>query len=335
MRLRLHQLLAAATAVCLGVATAVAAPVRIGVPEKDNIQYLSLWVALGGGFFQAEGLEVEVVYSEAANLSAGLLTQNRADVALLQPPIYLGMIAQQIPIVLFANLLANDPINLVVRADVAAKIKLNPSAPLRERLRALKGLRVGVAPEPVRRLRMLYAHAGMDADTDLKITTLRADEHTAAFVAGSVDALYTHTPFLEDLLVGHGTVMVANQSSGEVAPLSNGQIHSLAAMKTYAQAHPEIIAAVTRAIARAQALLSQDATAAAQALAKAGIPAPTPKHLATIVDLYRGAVPATPEVSAAAIERNVTLYPGRPSLPDFSKVRAADYLLNSSPPKHD
>jgi hypothetical protein len=51
-----------------------------------------------------------------------------------------------------------------------------------------------------------------------------------------------------------------------------------------------------------------------------------PQHLETIVNLYRHAVPATPRVSAAAVERNARLYPARPAMPDFTKVRAADFV---------
>ena len=76
-----------------------ASPVRIGVPERENIQYISLWVALGAGYLQAEGLEPELVVAPVPNQSGQLLLQGEADVALLQPPVYLGMIAQQHPIV--------------------------------------------------------------------------------------------------------------------------------------------------------------------------------------------------------------------------------------------
>jgi ABC-type nitrate/sulfonate/bicarbonate transport system substrate-binding protein len=91
--------------------TATTTAVRVGVPERENIQYLSLWVALGAGYLQAEGLDVQLVVAAAGNQSGQLLLQNQADVALLQPPVYLGLIAQQRPIVLFANLLAG-PIDM-------------------------------------------------------------------------------------------------------------------------------------------------------------------------------------------------------------------------------
>ena len=212
-------------------AVAAAATIRIGVPERDNIQYLTLWTAVGAGYFEREGLDVQLVFAPAANQIGQLLLTKQADIALLQPPIYLGLIAQQRPIVLFANLLSNDPINLVVRSDVAARLKLDASAPLVERLKAMKGLRIGVANEPPRRLRVLFALAGMDADRDIQMKIVRAEEQIAAYTSGAVDALYTHTPFLEDALVAHGALLLVNQSAGEVVPLSNGEIHSLAAMK--------------------------------------------------------------------------------------------------------
>lgn len=316
-------------ATLLMVNGAVAQPVRIGIPERDNLQYLSFWVAQGAGLFQAEGLAVETVIADVPNQSGLMLMRGRVDVALLQPPVYLGLIAERQPFVLFASLLANEPINLIVRADIAAKLQLDPRAPLADRLKAIKGLRIGVAPEPPRRLRVLFAYAGMNADQDVHIVLRRGEDQIEALTSGAVDALYTHTPFLEDALVRLGAVMLVNQSSGEIPPLANGQIHSLGATRAYVEAHADVILKVTRAIARAQQLLHRDTAAAVAALRAAGLPAPTPQHLQTIVELYRPAVPDTPAVSAAAVERNATLYPARPTMPDFTTVRAADYVATS------
>src|SRR5262249_13679346 len=138
-----------------------------------------------------------------------------------------------------------------------------------------------------------------------------------------------HTPYLEEALVDLGALLLINQSAGEVGPLGGGQIHSLATTRQYADAHPDVVLAVTRAIARAETLLHRDAAAAAQAMMEAGMMPATPKHLATIVDLYRAAVPTTPRVSAAAVERNATLYPARPAMPDFTQVHVADFLAPS------
>jgi iron complex outermembrane recepter protein len=306
---------------------ATAATIRLAVPERENIQYLTLWVAVGADYFRSEGLDVELVVADAPNQAGRLLLDKHADIALLQPPIFLGLMGQQQPIVLFANLLANDPINLVVRPDVATRLHLDPHAPLADRLKALRGLRIGVANEPPRRLRVLFAAAGMDADHDIDMRIIPAEGQITAFTVGAVDALYTHTPYLEDAIVAHGAVLLINQSAGEVAPLGGGQIHSLATTREFADVHPEVVAAVTRAIARAERLLHSDPEASAQALVNAGIPQPTQQHISTIVSIYRMAVPETPRVSVAAVERDALLYPSRPAPPDFTKVKASDFLM--------
>jgi len=38
------------------------------------------------------------------------------------------------------------------------------------------------------------------------------------------------------------------------------------------------------------------------------------------------AVPQTPRISVTGIERDVTLYPAHPVAPDFSRVKATDYV---------
>lgn len=315
--------------VALSVNAASAQPVRIGIPERNNLQYMSFWVAQGAGLFKAEGLDVEIVIPDAANQSGMILMQNRVDVSLLQPPVYLGLIAEQHPFALFASLLANDPINLIVRADVAKRFKIDPKAPIADRLKAITGLRIGVAPEPPRRLRVLASHFGMDADRDLQIVIRHAEDQLEAFTTDAVDALYTHTPFLEDAIVRFDALMVVNQSSGEVPPLANGQVHALGATKAYIAAHPDVIAKVTRAIARAQQMIHHDSAATIAALRNAGIESPSAKHLETILNLYRPAIPQTPRVSAALVEKNSSLYPARPTMPDFTKVKAADFVNTS------
>jgi iron complex outermembrane receptor protein len=141
-----------------------------------------------------------------------------------------------------------------------------------------------------------------------------------------VDALYAHTPVLEDALVRLNAMLIVNQSGGEVRPLRDGQIHALGATRDYVAEHPDVIRRITSAIARAQQMLHDDPNAAASALASAGVTEPSPRHLETIVGLYGPAVPRTPRVSATAVERSANLYPARSTMPDFTKIRAADFI---------
>lgn len=43
------------------VTRAATVPVRVLIPDADNLQYLSFWIALGAGYFRDEGLAVRIV----------------------------------------------------------------------------------------------------------------------------------------------------------------------------------------------------------------------------------------------------------------------------------
>lgn len=303
-----------------------ATTVRLIVPDPDNLQYLNLWVALGAGFFKEAGLDVQVVVPPNSGTPAQFLLQGGGDVALLQSATYIQMIAQRQPILVFANLLQNDPINLLVRKDVAEARKLNPDAPLVERLKGLQGLKVGVAPNPPTRLRILFASAGMDIDRDIQMVIL-GDERQQAFEGNPIDALYAHTPFLEKALVEQGAVMLVNQSRGDIPELAGLAGHSLVTTRQFAAAKPEVVLALTRGVYRAQQLIHADLKASADALFRSGVPGLERRRVDTLLSIYQPAIPNTPEVSVAAIlKSNKNFFQATQGPADLSKINLADYI---------
>jgi NitT/TauT family transport system substrate-binding protein len=301
-------------------------PVRIEVPSTNNLQFFTLWVALGAGFFQKEALEPHVVVAATPRSTGNLLFKGEADVALLPPPMFLGMMAEEKPILLFASLLANEPINLIVRREIAEARTIRPDAPLRERLRAIAGLKLGLAGEVAPRLRTVFASVGMNADKDMQLVVVPGPAQLQAFADGTIDVLFAHTPYLETALVKHRAILIADNSSGEVAALAGGQIHALATTREEARANPALIGAVARAIARAQTLIHSDPKATVDAILSSGVAGSDRAQLTAIVAIYAAAVPETPAISLAGIERDANLYPAHPRAPDFARVRAADYV---------
>ena len=307
-------------------AQAARTPVRIEVPGARNLQFITLWVALGAGFFQAEGLEPKVLVDSTPRDAGQLLLRGDADVALLQPPMFLGLMAEEKPILLFASLLANEPINLVVRKEIAEARHLLANAPLRERVEAIRGLRVGVAGEPPPRLRALFASVGLDAERDIELVIVRGPEQVRALAERRVDALFSHTPYLETALVKHGAVLLVETSSGEVPALADGQVHALATTRALAREKSDLVLSVTRAILRAQRLIHSDLKATVDALIASGAAGPERALTEAIAAVYGPAVPQTPAVSLPGIERAATLYPAHPRAPDFSRVHASDFV---------
>jgi NitT/TauT family transport system substrate-binding protein len=301
-------------------------PVVIEVPSKTNLQFFTLWVALGSGFFQEEGLEPRLIVDETPRNAGRYLLNGQADVALLQPPMFLGRIAEEKPIVLFASLLANEPINLVLRKEIAEARKISGRAALRDRLEAMKGLRIGVAGEPPPRLRALFASAGIDADRDIQLVIVDGHGQVQAFADRKVDGLFAHTPYLETALVNYQAVLVADTSGGEVPLLTDGQIHALATTRENADKKRDMVAAVTRAIYRAQKRIHSDPKATVDAILASGATTADRSLVEAIAAIYGPAVPQTPKISLLGMERDATLYPAHPTAPDFTRVKAADYV---------
>jgi NitT/TauT family transport system substrate-binding protein len=313
-------LLASATA-----APAALTPVRIEVPGAKNLQFFNLWVALGAGYFQQEGLDARILVARGPRTTGELLFKGEADAALLPPPMFLGMMAEGKPIVLFASLLANEPINLIVRKEIAAERKLSSATSLAGRLQAIKGLRIGLASEVSPRLRALAVSANVDADKDFRLTVVPGPDQLEAFATGRVDALFAHTPYLETALVQQGAVLVAETSGGEVSELANGQIHALATTRAIAKNNAKLIQSVTRAIYRAQRLIHSDPKATVDALLASGV-ASDRALTEALVAVYGQAVPPTPKISLSGIERDAILYPAHPRAPDFAHVHASDFV---------
>ena len=300
--------------------------VRIEVPGANNLQFFTLWVAVGARLFQAEGLEPKIVVAAGPRSTGTLLFRGEADVALLPPPMFLGMMAEDRPVRLLASLLANEPINLVVRKEVAEARGLSARAALAQRVQAIKGVKIGLAGEVTPRLRALAKTASLDADKDFRLVTVPGPGQVQAFADGTVDALFAHTPYLETALVRYGAVLVVQTSNGEVPELADGQVHALATTAARAAENPDLIRRVTRAIYAAQRLIHSDQRATVDAIIASGATKADRAMVDAIVAVYGPAVPQTPRISLTGIERDAVLYPAHPRAPDFTKVKAADYV---------
>jgi len=300
--------------------------IRVVVPTNNNLQFLSFWTALGAGYFEDEGIEIQTIFPPFPDRAGQVMLNGQADIAVLPPPMYLPLIAAEEPVRVFANLIEDDQINLIVREEFAADNGLSTDLPLRDRLEAIRGLKVGVAPGPPTRLRVLFETVGMDADTDIEMVITHGADQNGVFGDGSVDALYAHTPFLEEALNNQSAVILVNQSAGEVPGLNDRQSHSLVATRTFISENRDDVVALTRAVRRAQQLIHEDQDAVVAALLSSGIPGLERDLLETIVSVYAPAIPDSPIVSIGGIERAVELYPDHQPKPDLTGVDVADYV---------
>ncbi len=287
---------------------------------------MNFWIALGAGYFEAEDLQVQPISPPRPDAAGRFLMMGSGDVAILPGPMVVDLIGEGQPFAVFANLLTNDPINLVLRKEVADQMDISPNAPLKEKLQALKGIKIGVAAGPITRLRILFQSVGLNADEHLEIVTVGGPSQNSHFGEGRVDALYAHTPFLETALVRQDAVTFIDQSGGEVPDLAGRQIHFMVALRSYIDENSNKVEKLTRAIFRAQELAGSDVDATIAALRVSGIQGFDEELITTIVEIYDQALPTTPAVSVEGMEFLLRIYPDHKQAPDLTGVDFSQYV---------
>ena len=329
--LRLVVLVVALAALLCPASAFARTPLKVLVPEKDNLQYLVFWVAKATGAFDRQGIDLEVIVAPPATAGGGtppvegMLENGEADAAVLAPSVYLRMIGAKAPIVLVANLFKNEPYALVVRRESAEARNISAALPLHDRVAGLKGATIGYPPAAYARLRALLASQGLDIDKDVHAKVLLARAQNDAFKDKALDAALLATPHLEKAVTSDGAVVMVNLARGEAPELASRQTHVLAVSRRTWQERRELINAVASAIAEAERLIHSAQGETVDALAKA-FPGRDRRELETIVALYEPAVPATPEVRAEDIAPALSLVPEGVPKPDLAGVDLAPFV---------
>jgi ABC-type nitrate/sulfonate/bicarbonate transport system substrate-binding protein len=304
-----------------------AEPIEVILPETGNLQYLAFWVAAG-----SSDVDLKLRVAETPGDTPKLVDPAAAQLFVLPPPILLQLLADGAPLVAVANLLRNDPIDLIVKREVARARKLDAALPLKERLERMRGLKLGVAPGPIPRLRTLYQSVGLPVP---EVVTLMGQEQNGALADGKVEALYAHTPYLERALMQQDCVVVVNQAGGEVPELASRQIHTLVANDKMLREKRPTVDKMIAAIAHAERLIHHDRAAALAALFRA-LP---PKDAAAralaekLFDLYANAIPEDPAVSVEGLKGALTFYPASKRPPDLSHLDWARHVLTPTRPR--
>ena len=278
----------------------------------------------GGGDSETSG-DHDHEATGGSEITGHFLLEGKGEVAVLPPPQYIDLIAEREPILVVANLLQNDPINVVIRGSVLEERNLSPSDPLDEKVKGLQGLRVGVAPGPVARLRVLLESQGL-SEEDIEIVRLPGPDQNQAFADSLVDVLYAHTPYMETVLVEQGAVLLIDQSGGEVPELANRQIHSLVTTQSFADAQPQLLVAMIRAIHHAQQLIHTDLDGTARSLFSSGVDGLEQPLLDTLLPIYEPAIPEIPGVTIEGIEIAHRLFPASHTAPDLSGIDLGDFV---------
>jgi NitT/TauT family transport system substrate-binding protein len=237
--------------------------------------YAPFYAAAALGAYEAEGLDVRIEASPDAARTMQTLISGHGDVS-WGGPLRLMEARQRRPAhepIVFCEVVGRDPFFLVGR-----------EANTEFRLADLAGKRLAVTtevPTPWLCLQHDLRLAGVDPATISLAPPQTMAQNAAALCAGEVDAIQIFMPFAESLVEsGAGHIWHAAADRGPTA------YTTLNTTRQYAQAHPDVLLAMCRAMYRTQKwIASHDGRALATAIASyfPDIPAGT---LAAAYDRY-------------------------------------------------
>lgn len=250
-----RKLIAAATLAALTVAGASAQDLKkvtYAVATADlNVGYPFATLPKALGYFEEEGLDVDVVPGQSSAATVQLLLTGRADVGVAQPdPVMIQRSTANIPLVSVYPVSRRGTNRLIVL----------PDSPIQS-IADLAGKTVGVGDlgsGSVNYLRAKLAESGLSMNDVSLIATGYGTPGHEALKNGTVDASISFTGGIARQVVAGYTVRMLPVSAEE----ENYYSYNLFATEPYIAANPDVIEGLGRAMAKATVFLKNNPEAA-------------------------------------------------------------------------
>lgn len=255
-----HLAIAATTTALIGASAAASLAqdlkkVTYAIATADlNVGYPFATLAKALGYFEEEGLDVEIVPGQSSAATAQLLLTGRADVGVAQPdPVMIQRANSKIPLVSFYA---------VSRRGTNVFVVL-PDSPLQS-VKEFKGKKVGVGDlgsGSVTYLRARLIDEGLTMNDVQLVATGYGTPGFEALKNGVVDLSVSFTGGVARMKVAGYEMRMLPQSEAE----KNQYSYNLFATEDYIAENPDIIRGIGRATAKATVFLKNNPEAAVRA----------------------------------------------------------------------
>ena len=281
-----------------------------------NVGYPFATLAKALGYYEEEGLDVEIVPGQSSATTAQLLLSGRADIGLAQPdPVVIQRANNRIPLVSFYAVCRRGTNRFVV----------NPDSPIQS-VRDLKGKKVGVndlGSGGVIYLRARLKEAGMSANDVQLMTVGYGTPFYEALKNHNVDAEVSFTGGIARQQMAGYAVRMLPATPDEM----NQYSFNLFATQSFIDKNPDVIARMGRAVTKATVFLMTNPEAAVHIFWKQ-YPDRAPKDLNNPKALQNDLAIIKAEIrEMAADELPVNFKWGSQDAATFAKIQA--YLADA------
>lgn len=219
-----------------------------------SFSFLPTYYARAAGFYAAEGLDVQQIATRGGGPDLVALMSGDVQFNIGAGTYQIGAVRAGRKIKLVYNYYNRNLIQIVLSKKVQERIGVSPTAPLKERLAALKGLKLGMTrPGALTdfQWRHLMREGGLGPD-DAQIVAIGGGAALlAALERDQIDA-YAISPPIDLIGISRGAgVMWVNNASGDDPSMDPFMFQSVVATEEYAKANPQIVRGFVRATKKA------------------------------------------------------------------------------------
>jgi NitT/TauT family transport system substrate-binding protein len=219
----------------------------------DSVAYVAVDYARVAGFYAAEGLAVEQIISRGGGPDVAALVSGDVEFNTAAPSYQLNTIRQGRDVILIDNYIKSMNQSLVVSSDAAKRAGVSSDAPTADRLKALKGMTLGITQPGAmtdQHIRFLLRKGGVEVK-DVKLVAIgSAQALMSALETKQIDG-FAISLGPDRTAVARGAVMWVDNLRGDVGGLSPFPMVNLYTTKRYADANPQIVRKLVRATQRA------------------------------------------------------------------------------------
>ena len=275
-----------------------------------GMSFLLQYIAIGGGFYKQEGLEPESVDVSSGTRQAAAVMGGSAEITQVGFAHTMHAVGRGGALVGISTAFDVYPIALVLSNDAIKRLGITDTMSLDDKIKRVKGVRIGITSPGSSTdefMRTIMLVGGMDPSRDVQLQPIGIGAPmVAAMQAGSTDGFAFMSPFTNIAVTRGIGQIIADPITGELPEYRDVPYQVITTSRATLAAKRPLLLHVVRALTWAMQFAHQDIEGSRR-IARTFFQDTPEAEFNTAFDNYIRAVPATPIISQAQVEKTVQM----------------------------
>jgi NitT/TauT family transport system substrate-binding protein len=271
-----------------------------------SLAYIQSYIAQQKGYFAEAGFAPQIIDTGGGGPDVQLVLGGRAEMTVNDGAQILPALQQGQKLVCVLGLLDRSIVNATISKSSAQKIGLVEATSFEQRIKLLKGLKIGVTRAGAltwQLARFNLVSAGLDPDKDAQVVAVGGPPALAAALEnGAIDVMYISMPIGEKLVQEGKAVSFVNNAKGDDPKLSSFLMEGLWTTPEYLAANRAAVAAAVGAYRKASKFILESTPEVVVASLKPALESLGDAVLLDSVQRILPAVSATGRVTAEELD---------------------------------